>query len=203
MNEISYETEPSQIINHDLHHQPSSSPSNEHPTNNTTDEPDIKIIIIGDTAVGKSKLLERYLIDDYNPRRLSTHALTLYRKNVMLGSNSRLDDDSTNSNINNSINNSDNENDDCKPIKVDFWDTAGQEKFSSLHPTYYYQAHACILVFDVTRKSTYHNLQRWYDELCSYYSSTTTTNNSNASRRWTACKTSTTRSSGHRSRSSI
>ena len=96
----------------------------------------------------------------------------------MLGSNSRLDDDSTNSNINNSINNSDNENDDCKPIKVDFWDTAGQEKFSSLHPTYYYQAHACILVFDVTRKSTYHNLQRWYDELCSYYSSTT--NNSNS-----------------------
>ena len=150
MNQIAYNSEPSQ--NNDLH----TSPSNDHLT---TDEPDIKIIIIGDTAVGKSKLLERYLIDDYNPRRLSTHALTLYRKNVMLGSDA-LDDDSNNINSksnSNSKSNNENNNGGGRPIKVDFWDTAGQEKFSSLHPTYYYQAHACILVFDVTRKSTYHN----------------------------------------------
>ena len=135
------------------------------PIHNTLDEPDIKIIIIGDTAVGKSKLLERYLINEYNPRRLSTHALTLYRKNVMLGSNSNEQHDDEDSTRN-----------DNKPIKVDFWDTAGQEKFSSLHQTYYYGAHACILVFDVTRKSTYHNLQKWYDELCSHYSSSNSNN---------------------------
>jgi Rab-like protein 2 len=151
----------------------SSSSIKQHNNNNTTtttsDEPDVKIIIIGDSAVGKSKLLERYLVNDYNPRRLSTHALTLYRKNVMLG-NTIDECNDNNSNINN--------NDGDKPIKVDFWDTAGQEKFSSLHPTYYYQAHACILVFDVTRKSTYHNLQKWYNELCAHYSCTT--NNSMA-----------------------
>ena len=123
----------------------------------TTDEPDIKIIIVGDSAVGKSKLLERYLVDDFNPRRLSTHALTLYRKNVTLDNNEQQHNKKT--------------------IKVDFWDTAGQEKFSSLHPTYYYRAHACILVFDVTRKSTYHNLQKWYDELCSHYSTNTAEGN--------------------------
>ena len=107
------------------------------------DEPNVKVILLGDSAVGKSKLVERYLINNYEPRRLSTYALTLYRKNVTLG-------------------------DDGNPIKVDFWDTAGQEKFNSMHPSYYYKAHVCILVFDVTRKSTYLNLKHWYEELRHY-----------------------------------
>lgn len=47
-------------------------------------------------------------------------------------------------------------------------DTAGQERFNSMHPSYYYRAHACILVFDVTRKVTYQHLQEWYDELMQY-----------------------------------
>mmetsp|Transcript_5374 Transcript_5374/g.11807 ORF Transcript_5374/g.11807 Transcript_5374/m.11807 type:complete len:224 (+) Transcript_5374:263-934(+) len=108
---------------------------------NPLGEPDVKIIILGDSAVGKSKLVERYLIDDYNPRRLSTHALTLYRKKVNIG------------------------NDDESTVTVDFWDTAGQEKFNSMHPSYYYKAHVCIMVFDVTRKQTYLNLKHWYTEL--------------------------------------
>ncbi len=104
-------------------------------------ETDLKIIILGDSAVGKRKLVERYMMDVYNPRRLSTHALTIHRKNVRI------------------------DNDDKPTVTVDFWDTAGQEKFDSMHPSYYYQAHACIMVFDVTRKQTYLNLNRWYGEL--------------------------------------
>ena len=106
-------------------------------------EPDVKLILLGDSAVGKSKLVERYLQDNYDPRRLSTHALTLYRKNITLG-------------------------DDSQEVKIDLWDTAGQEKFNSMHPSYYYKAHVCILVFDVTRKSTYLNLKNWYQELRTY-----------------------------------
>ena len=41
---------------------------------------------------------------------------------------------------------------------IDFWDTAGQEKFDRLHPSYYFGAHSCMLVFDVTRKITYAHL---------------------------------------------
>lgn len=48
---------------------------------------------------------------------------------------------------------------------VDIWDTAGQESFNELHPTYYYGAHVCILVFDANRKITYKNLQNWYKEM--------------------------------------
>jgi Rab-like protein 2 len=56
----------------------------------------------------------------------------------------------------------------CTLISPDFWDTAGQERFASLHPGYYHRAHACILVFDVTRKITYQHLEDWYKELQNY-----------------------------------
>lgn len=48
------------------------------------DDPDVKIILLGDSAVGKSKLIERYLMNDYNPRQLSTYALTIFRKGIRL-----------------------------------------------------------------------------------------------------------------------
>lgn len=87
--------------------------------------PDIKVILLGDSAVGKSKLVERFLMDDYHPRQRSTYALTLYRYNAEIDEGS---------------------GDDKRQVKVDFWDTAGQERFASMHPSYYYRANACILV---------------------------------------------------------
>jgi len=105
-------------------------------------DPDLKIILLGDSAVGKSKLIERYLMDEYNPRQLSTYALTLFRKEVKLESG--------------------------ESSVVDFWDTAGQEAFNRMHPSYYYRAHCCILLFDVTRKVTYQHLADWYKELREY-----------------------------------
>jgi Rab-like protein 2 len=48
---------------------------------------------------------------------------------------------------------------------VDLWDTAGQEVYEKLHSSFYYGADSAILVFDVTRKSTYKNLETWYTEL--------------------------------------
>lgn len=101
--------------------------------------PDLKIIICGDSAVGKSKLVERFLLNDYCPRTLSTYALTLFRHHAV--------------------------EDDGRKWSVDFWDTAGQEQFDTLHASYYFQANACILAFDVTRKVTYKNLERWFKEV--------------------------------------
>ncbi|XP_034234993.1 rab-like protein 2A [Thrips palmi] len=101
----------------------------------------VKVICLGDSAVGKSKLLERFLLDKFKPQTISTYALTLYRYS------SKVKD---------------------VDVIVDFWDTAGQEMFQSMHPSYYHQAHACIMVFDATRKITYKNLERWYKELRQY-----------------------------------
>ncbi|KAM8861407.1 RAB, member of RAS oncogene family-like 2 isoform 1-T1 [Synchiropus picturatus] len=101
----------------------------------------VKIICLGDSAVGKSKLMERFLLDEYRPQRVSTYALMLYKHTATV---------------------------DNKTIVVDFWDTAGQERFQSMHPSYYHKAHACIMVFDVQRKITYKNLASWYKELREY-----------------------------------
>ncbi|XP_010353352.2 rab-like protein 2B isoform X2 [Rhinopithecus roxellana] len=98
----------------------------------------VKIICLGDSAVGKSKLMERFLMDGFQPQQLSTYALTLYKHTTTV---------------------------DGKTILVDFWDTAGQERFQSMHASYYHKAHACIMVFDVQRKVTYKNLSTWYMEL--------------------------------------
>ncbi|XP_031420525.1 RAB, member of RAS oncogene family-like 2 [Clupea harengus] len=101
----------------------------------------VKIICLGDSAVGKSKLMERFLMDGYRPQQLSTYALTLYKHTTTVNG---------------------------KTVLVDFWDTAGQERFQSMHPSYYHKAHACIMVFDVQRKITYRNLAIWYKELRDY-----------------------------------
>ncbi|XP_077494414.1 rab-like protein 2A [Amblyomma americanum] len=98
----------------------------------------LKVICLGDSAVGKSKLVERFLLDAYKAHQVSTYALTLYRHKTKV---------------------------EGEPVIVDFWDTAGQERFKTLHPSYYHQADACILVFDVTRKITYKNLPNWHKEL--------------------------------------
>merc|ERR1719163_1579584 len=55
-----------------------------------------------------------------------------------------------------------------KGYKIDFWDTAGQEQFNKLHASYYFQANACILCFDITRKVTYKNSEMWYKEMRHY-----------------------------------
>eukprot|EP00928_Gymnodinium_smaydae_P012434 TRINITY_DN14509_c0_g1_i2.p1 TRINITY_DN14509_c0_g1~~TRINITY_DN14509_c0_g1_i2.p1 ORF type:complete len:263 (-),score=38.74 TRINITY_DN14509_c0_g1_i2:166-864(-) len=103
---------------------------------------DLKIILCGDSAVGKSKLVERFLLDNYSPRTLSTYALTLFRHN--------------------------HEEESGRRWSIDFWDTAGQEQFDKLHQSYYYQANACILAFDVTRKVTYKSLDNWFKEVRLY-----------------------------------
>merc|ERR1719220_429376 len=86
-------------------------------------------------------MLERFLINDYTPRTQSTYALTMFRYEFI------------------------EEEGEHRKFKVDFWDTAGQEQFDRLHASYYFQANACILAFDVTRKITYKNLETWFKEI--------------------------------------
>lgn len=102
----------------------------------------VKLILLGDSAVGKSKLVERFLMQRYVPIQMSTFALTLFHYDFIKENGEEVD--------------------------VDVWDTAGQERFATMHPAYYHEAHCCILVFDVTRKATYKNLDKWLSELRSF-----------------------------------
>ena len=104
--------------------------------NDDLPDPDLKIILLGDSAVGKSKLVERFLMDEYNPRQLSTYALTLFRKVVTLEESGEVK-------------------------TVDFWDTAGQERYRTFTAAYFKDAHGMIIVYDVTSRSSFENVREW------------------------------------------
>lgn len=117
------------------------------------DDRPLKVIVLGDAACGKTKLLERFLLDKYfSNQELSTHAVNIYDYTLTLD--------------NNEIQQLKPSNSAAAVVRsqwpVQIWDTAGQEIFDPLHPSYYFQCDACILIFDVTRKITYKNL---YDAL--------------------------------------
>nr|AME21652.1 RABL2 [Mastigamoeba balamuthi] len=105
-----------------------------------TDKP-IKVILLGDSAVGKSKMMERFLREEYNPDNSSTFGVTIHRHATEVGD---------------------------KDVMIEFWDTAGQPTFKELHPSFYDRAWGCVLVFDITRKETYTHLNEWYTELLQY-----------------------------------
>ena len=93
-----------------------------------------RVVIIGDSAVGKTSLLNRIVGDVFNPYELST-----------VGANYQL--------ITRKI--------EGKKIEIQVWDTAGQEKFRSLSPIYFRNAIGAIAVYDQTSKQSYENLDMW------------------------------------------
>ncbi|KAM5333689.1 rab-like protein 2B isoform 2-T9 [Glossophaga mutica] len=126
-------------------------------------EDSVKIICLGDSAVGKSKLMERFLMDGFRPQQLSTYALTLYKHTAMVDGRTVLVETRVEMQGISALRRP--PGGQSRVHVADFWDTAGQERFRSMHASYYHKAHACIMVFDVQRKVTYRNLGTWYAEL--------------------------------------
>jgi small GTP-binding protein len=93
-----------------------------------------KYIIVGDGFVGKSSIMRRFLFDKF----YNFHDMTL---GVDFGV------------YNHKINNDN--------IKIQIWDTAGQDSFKSIVRSYYRGALCCILVFDVTNKQSFENIKEW------------------------------------------
>ena len=97
-----------------------------------------KIIVLGDCAVGKSNILSKYSKNIFNKLSKSTIGVELITKFF------KFED---------------------KIIKVNIWDTAGQERFTSMITTYYKGAKGALLVYDITRKNTFDNIDNWLREL--------------------------------------
>ena len=98
-----------------------------------------KLLLLGDSSVGKSCLLLRYCDEKFQDLHLATIGLDFRLKKIFL------------------------END--KKVKVQIWDTAGQERYRSITNAYYKGAKGCLLVYDITNKSSFESLDRWLDEL--------------------------------------
>ena len=111
-----------------------------HASQSTIEDYLFKIVVLGDCAVGKSNILSRYNKNIFNKSSKSTIGVELYTKYFKC------------------------EN---KIIKVNIWDTAGQERFTSMITTYYKGTKGALLVYDITRRNTFENIDKWLKELIS------------------------------------
>ncbi|KAK9462963.1 ras family-domain-containing protein [Lipomyces oligophaga] len=97
-----------------------------------------KVVLIGDSGVGKSNLLSRFTRDEFNPDSKSTIGVEFATRSIAV---------------------------DGKTIKAQIWDTAGQERYRAITNAYYRGAVGALLVYDITKSQTYENSSRWLKEL--------------------------------------
>lgn len=98
----------------------------------------MKLILVGDASVGKTNILSKYLSNHFDPNSKATVGVEFGTKNLEI---------------------------DNKKIKVQIWDTAGQERYKSITSTYYKGAKGAIIVYDITRKVTFENIDKWIGDL--------------------------------------
>ena len=97
-----------------------------------------KVIIIGDSGVGKSCILLRFADASYTDSYISSIGVDFKIKTIEI---------------------------DGKIVKLQIWDTAGQERFRTITSSYYRGAHGIIITYDITDKQSFLNVRRWLEEV--------------------------------------
>eukprot|EP01121_Diplochlamys_sp_Union-15-3_P008437 TRINITY_DN2239_c0_g1_i1.p1 TRINITY_DN2239_c0_g1~~TRINITY_DN2239_c0_g1_i1.p1 ORF type:complete len:205 (-),score=37.32 TRINITY_DN2239_c0_g1_i1:67-681(-) len=97
----------------------------------------LKVIILGDSGVGKTSLMNQYVNKKFSNQYKATIGADFLTKEVMV---------------------------DDRLVTMQIWDTAGQERFQSLGVAFYRGADCCVLVFDVNDAKSFENLDSWRDE---------------------------------------
>ncbi|OMJ81863.1 hypothetical protein SteCoe_17562 [Stentor coeruleus] len=105
-----------------------------------------KIVLVGDSGVGKSCLLLRFADDTFSESYISTIGVDFRFKTLSI---------------------------DGQIIKLQIWDTAGQERFKTITSAYYRGADGVILVFDKTSRDTFNNIASWLEEINKYSETST------------------------------
>ncbi|KAF6216806.1 hypothetical protein GE061_001156 [Apolygus lucorum] len=103
-----------------------------------------KIVLIGDCGAGKTSVVQRFKTGNFVERHGNTIGVDFSMKSVTI------------------------EN---KKVKLQIWDTAGQERFRTITQSYYRSANGVIIVYDITKRSSFLNLHRWIEEVRRYTAS--------------------------------
>lgn len=97
-----------------------------------------KVVLLGDSGVGKTSLTNRFISDTFQNEMDSTMGATYMSKVLSFGSRS---------------------------VKFNIWDTAGQERYRAIAKMYYQDAQAAVLVYDITKQESFESLKSWLQEL--------------------------------------
>ena len=97
-----------------------------------------KVVVIGDSGVGKTNLIKRFIRNEFKEDSKATVGVEFLSKNFL---------------INGEI------------FKMEIWDTAGQERYKSITTAYYKGAKGAIIVYDVTNQNSFDNVDKWYNEI--------------------------------------
>ena len=99
-----------------------------------------KIVLLGEAGVGKTSIITRYTANTFSDVLMSTTGASFATKKIAINEENK--------------------------VKLQLWDTAGQEKFRSLAKIFYQNAQAAIFVYDITRRDSFENLKSfWIKEL--------------------------------------
>ena len=99
-----------------------------------------KLVLLGESAVGKSSIVHRFVKNTFDNMRESTIGAAFLTQSITLPENNTT-------------------------VKFEIWDTAGQERYKSLAPMYYRNANAALCVYDITSRSSFTKAQEWIKEL--------------------------------------
>ena len=98
----------------------------------------LKLVMIGDSGVGKTNILSRYINNEFSSITKATVGVEFF--STIIKKNNKL-------------------------IKLQIWDTAGQERYKSITSAYYKGAKGAFVVYDITKMKTFKNLDKWITEL--------------------------------------
>ena len=112
------------------------------PIKRTVSTFNFKIVLIGNVSVGKSSIIRRFVNNEFDNKYLCTVGTELFQKSLLVGEN--------------------------KKVNLFIWDTCGQERFRSVTRQYYHDTQTILLVFDLTNKKSFNNLNSWFEEALNY-----------------------------------
>ena len=98
-----------------------------------------KLVLLGDSGVGKTNLISRYINNSFQQDSKATIGVEFFSKTYKVNKK--------------------------KVIKVEIWDTAGQERYKSITSVYYKGAKGAFIVYDITSRKSFNNIDKWIEEI--------------------------------------
>ena len=108
------------------------------PNSNVKEEYKFKVVVVGDSGVGKTNLVKRFINDTFNKDSKATVGVEFLSKTYLINQ---------------------------EVFKIEIWDTAGQERYKSITAAYYKGAKGAMIVYDVTNQTSFDNVDNWANEI--------------------------------------